>query len=138
MSRFLTPLDAREIDEFEGLWELLAPLAYDSALLDKVIVVPQGYRTDFASVPRFAGAYLLYGGRGNKAGALHDYLYSTQMVDRKTCDKVLREAMIATGYSKLTAAAFYAAVRVGGGSHWNQPNQPQTPAVEAWMQQAGG
>jgi hypothetical protein len=37
--------------------------------------VPIYFFTDFASVPRHFGLYELYGGRGNKEAAAHDYLY---------------------------------------------------------------
>lgn len=133
MSQFLTTLDCREIDEFGGLWELLAPLAYDSELLGHIITVPAGFVTDFASVPRLPFVYLAEGGRGNKAAVIHDWAYSSQFVDRATADKLLREALIASGYGKLTAGTFYAAVRIGGASHWQAPNNPQPAAVTALM-----
>lgn len=138
MSAFLTPLDCREVDEFGGLWELLAPLAYDSEILGGMVSVPAGFITDFASVPRLPFLYLSEGGKGNKAAVIHDWLYSSQSVDRKTADSVLEEALIASGYSSFTAGIFYAAVRVGGGSHWTEPNNPQPPQVEEIMEQAGG
>jgi hypothetical protein len=133
MSAFLTTLDCRQIDEFDGLWELLAPLAYDSQLLGRVVTVPAGFRTDFASVPRIPIFYLAEGGKGNKAAVVHDWAYTTQMVDRKTADMLLREALIASGYSKATAAMFYAAVRLGGGSHWQDANNPQPQNVQDIM-----
>jgi hypothetical protein len=134
--KFLTPLDVREADEFGGLWELLAPLQYCSDVLCRVITVPVDFVTDFASVPRILGIYDLEGGKCNKAAVVHDWLYSTQCVTREQADQVLREAIIASGYSASTAAIFYAAVRIGGGSHWKQPNVPQTPDVAVAMQAA--
>jgi hypothetical protein len=135
VSQFLTTLDCRETDEFGGLWTLLAPLAYDSEIVGGIITVPAGFVTDFASVPRYLPiAYAAEAGKGNKAAVVHDWLYSTQSVDRATADKVLREALIASGYSKVTAALFYAAVRLGGASHWNTPNNPQPPLVQQIME----
>jgi hypothetical protein len=133
VSVFLTTLDCREVDEFGGLWELLAPLAYDSEVVRGTVTVPAGFVTDFASIPRLPFVYWTQGGKGNKAAVIHDWLYSSQAVDRKTADQVLREALIASGYSKVTASAFYAAVRVGGGSHWLEPNNPQPAHVDAQM-----
>jgi hypothetical protein len=130
---FLTPLDTREVDELAGLHEVLAPLVYRSALLGRTIAVPAGFVTDYASVPRILGVYDLAGGKCNKAAVIHDWLYSTQCVDRKTADEVLREAILASGYSPFTAGVFYAAVRVGGASHWRKPNVPQTADVAAEM-----
>lgn len=136
MSKFLTSLDVRDVDEFAGLWELTAPLAYDSELLGKVIVVPSGFVTDFASIPRLPFVYWAEGGKGSKAAVVHDWIYSAQSVDRKTADQVLREALLACGYSRITANLFYAAVRAGGGSHWNEPNNEQSEAVEAALEDA--
>lgn len=133
MSQFLSPLRVEETDEFGGLWTLLAPLTYRSDVLKRDVTVPAGFVTDFASVPRMLGMYDLEGGKCNKAAVVHDWLYSTQMVDRKTADQVLREAILASGYSGFTASVFYAAVRAFGGSHWKADNQPQTDAVAAAM-----
>jgi hypothetical protein len=138
MSQFLTDLDTRLVCEFDNTHRLLAPFAYQSDLLGKVVVVPEGFVTDYASVPRIIGAYLLYGDKGKRAGVVHDFLYSTQLADRKTCDLVFREALIASGYSAWEYEPMYAAVRLGGGSHWAKPNVPQTLEVQAYMDQAAG
>lgn len=134
MSAFVTPLSATETDEFAGLWTLDAPLSYDSDLAGSRITAPKGFITDFASVPRILGIYDLEGGKCNKAAVIHDWLYSTQVVSRETADKILREAIVASGYSQFTAAMFYAAVRIGGASHWKQPNVPQSQTVNTAMQ----
>lgn len=136
--KFLTPLRVEEVDEFAGTWRLLAPLTYDSDVLGDSVTVPEGFVTDFASVPRVLGLYDLEGGRCNKAAVIHDYLYTAGSagllpVDRVTADGVLAEAILASGYGMATATIFYAAVRAGGVSHWHAPNQPQTPDVAAQM-----
>jgi hypothetical protein len=56
------------------------------------IRVPMGFVTDFASVPRLPGAYLLFGGRANKSAVLHDFLY-VQRRDREFADAVFLAAM---------------------------------------------
>jgi hypothetical protein len=60
----------------------------------------------------------LLGDRARKAGTIHDWLYTTHVVDRETADKVLREMLVLDGVDECEAQAFYAAVRIGGGSHW--------------------
>lgn len=130
MSRFLTPLKVEEVDEFEGTWKLTEPLAFQSDALGTTVVVPFGFVTDFASVPRILVIYDLVGGKCNKAAVVHDWLYTTQQVDRQAADRVLAEAIQASGYSAFTASVFYAAVRVGGGSHWTAPNLPQPAPVQ--------
>lgn len=143
MSEFRSPLCVEEIDEFGGIWQLTAPLRYYSDLLKRELVADTGMKTDFASVPRILGIYDLEGGRCNKAAVIHDMLYSAGSayggVDRATADKVLREAILASGYGAATANLFYAAVRIGGGSHWRQANVVQPMKVDAgWKAFAAG
>lgn len=142
MSAFRTPLDCREVDECGGLWELLAPLVFTSGLLGRDITVPTGFVTDFASVPRLPVIYLAEGGKGNKAAVVHDWLYTLGSTcpgtyTRAQADAVLREALMASGYSSATAALFYAAVRLGGASHWKAPNNEQPDQVAAKLVDAG-
>lgn len=111
---FTSPLRVQE-SEPEGTWILLEDLTAtirgdDGAPLD--VVVPAGYITDFCSVPA------PFEKIANKAGALHDWLYTTANHPREWCDEVLKAAVIACGYSEITAEAFYMAVRVGGASHF--------------------
>lgn len=136
MSRFLTSgLKTDLVDEFDDIHELLEPLVYESDLLGRRVEVPTGFRTDFASVPRIVGAYLLFGGKGKRAAVVHDFLYSGGLaVTREVADQVFREALIASGYGWLTVRAMYAGVRLGGASHFNGPNVPQAPVVAAQME----
>jgi hypothetical protein len=136
VSAFMTRLSVEEEDEQRGLWRLGHPLVYQSDLLGKTITVPAGFVTDFASIPRLPIVYLAVGGRGDRAAVAHDWLYSSQAVDRATADAILREALLATGYGSLLANMFYAAVRLFGASHWSAPNVPQTASVSAQMQAA--
>lgn len=135
MSQFLTDLAVRLVDEAREIWQLTQPLAYESDLLG-AIVVPQDFRTDFASVPRLPLAYLVVGGKGKRAAVVHDWLYSGgQRVDRKTADQVFAEALAASGYGGLVRGLMYAGVRLGGASHFDAPNVPQSPHVE-WQMEA--
>ena len=137
MSRFLTTLDTRLIDEFDGINLLLAPLVYESDLLGQTVTVPKDFRTDYASVPRLPLAYLAVGGKGTRAAVVHDWLYSGGLgVTRETADAVFKEALLASGYSGFTAALMYAGVRFGGESRFTQPNVPQAPHVAAMMEVA--
>jgi hypothetical protein len=112
MSEFLTPL---RTEYLSGPWfRLLEPLVYRSDLVDTVLTVPKGFVTDFASVPRIPIAYWLFGSKANKAATVHDYLYREGRYSRKTSDRVMLEAMQATGYNWLTRRVMYRCVRMGG------------------------
>jgi hypothetical protein len=76
MGRFLTPLRVELIAHDPAKWKLTDPLIYDSKTVGKIIV-PEGYVTDFASVPRVPIAYLLTGGLAHAAAVVHDYLYTS-------------------------------------------------------------
>lgn len=129
MGKFVTPLRAEKLSERN--WELLEALIYKSDTLNDYIVVPKGFVTNFASVPRLPFMYLLFGGIGDEAATLHDWLYSTLCsidVSRAKADKILRgviiECLTKDGKAKwkamLIAYAMWAGVRIGGASHWKK------------------
>lgn len=141
MGKFLTPLQVEKMSERE--WKLTAPLVYDSDTVG-VIVVPTGFVTNFGSVPRLPFMYLLFGGVGDEACTVHDWLYSRrllvgrdlhrQVLERKTADKIMRgviyeclrvdDASVSGLFKNLislgTAWAMWLGVRIGGASHWRE------------------
>lgn len=80
-----------------------------------MVIVPAGFQTDLASVPRLPVIYLAVGGRGHKAAVLHDYLYKTGIYDREVCDGLFYEALVESGVNKFYARMMHSGVRVGGG-----------------------
>ena len=86
MAKFHTPLRVQQIDDCR--WQLEGPLQYSSDVAQRVFVVPSGFITDFASVPRIPFAYMVTGGKAQAAAVIHDWLYSTHEVDRETADAV--------------------------------------------------
>ena len=123
MSRFITRLAATNINpDFaggRGLWELVEPLVYESDAAVMTITVPVGFQTDFASVLRLPVIYLMFGDKAHAPATVHDYLYRTGLVSRRTADDVFSEAMkVSTNLSKFDRWMMWAAVRVFGGSHY--------------------
>ena len=118
MSRFLTRLDVELVDDSDGTWVLRSPLAYESSVANRVICAPEGFTTDFASVPRIPVAYWLTVDVAHAAAVIHDYLYSTGSVSRAMADDVLLEAMWVTGVPAWRRYAMYWAVRAFGGSRF--------------------
>ena len=120
MSKFLTSLVMENAtDQDDGKWRLTQPLIYDSDVAKQVIVVPSGFVTDLASVPRVPIAFMLAGATSNEASVVHDFLYTSHIVDRETADAVLREASAVTGVPAWRRGIMWAAVRAFGGSHWD-------------------
>lgn len=119
MSAFVGSLDTRLIkDDEPGVFELLAPFAYQSDVAGITITAPAGFRTDFCSVPRVPIAYDMLGNRARQAGTIHDWLYTCHAVPRQMADEVLREMLLLEGVGHFEAMEFYLGVRAGGGSHW--------------------
>lgn len=111
-------------DQDDGQWILAAPLIYQSDIARQTITVPAGFRTDLASVPRVPVAFLLAGDCAREAAVVHDYLYSTHLVDRATADAVLREAAAVTGVPAWRRWLMWAGVRLGGAPHWMPEAEP--------------
>lgn len=109
-SAFTTNLDTRAVD---GGYKLLAPLKYYSEILDDVVIVPEHFFTDFASIPRIGRIFISGHGRDRWAATVHDYLYS-QGLERKLADKVFLEAMEVMKVSLIKRRIMYRAVRTGG------------------------
>jgi hypothetical protein len=79
MSSFTNPLDLRIMDKSRdglGMFQLLTSFVYEVGELgsgDRV-VVPAGFVTDLATIPRWARPFMMQAGRSGKAAVLHDFL----------------------------------------------------------------
>lgn len=129
--KFLTPLSVERISPSEGEpgWKVTKPFEVEVDSL--TIVVPQGFFTDFASVPRLPLAYYLAGGRGIKASVIHDYLYETGLKPKDVADNVFLAGLLEEGEPHEVAYAMYAAVSLAGGSHYKKEAKPlEVPTIE--------
>ena len=121
MGKFTTKLDVELTDDSAndggGNWMLDKPLSYTSTS-GAVYVVPVGFVTDFASVPRVPFIFEVFGNSAHSATTLHDWLYTTKPVSRAAADLLLLEAMRSTNISMWKALSIYLAVRLFGASHW--------------------
>jgi hypothetical protein len=107
-------------------WRIDAPLVYQSIEHDLRIVVPAGYLTDFASVPRAPFAFWLTGDTAHQAAVVHDYLCDTQSVDSGVAADIFVEAMKESGVPSWRRNIMGAMVRAFG------------PRFEAMTAPAGG
>jgi hypothetical protein len=108
-------------------YELWSALEFESGWFGQVLV-PAGFTSDFASVPRAARWYvddddpdILY------PSIIHDYLYACggrlpngHVYTRAQADQVLREAMQAVDARPDRIQVVYLAVRAGGAEHWKE------------------
>lgn len=85
---------------------------------ERVIEVPQGFETDFASVPRFFWRVVPPWGRYSPAAVVHDYLYSTGKVSREDADRAFLTLMQRLGVPVWKRTIMYWAVRWFGGPAW--------------------
>lgn len=121
MSRFVTTLKTDQIDRrtFTLLADLV--LADDD---ERVITVPAGFTTDFASIKVLHNAFLfvlfaLVSGYGNYAATVHDWLYEHGSLTRNEADAVLYRALRAEGVARWRAWLMWAGVRIGGAKQYN-------------------
>ena len=83
-------------------------------------VCPEGYETDFLSVPRFLWVVLSPTGEGAYGALIHDILYSAEIKDRETSDRIFYHAMLDSGCRKWKADVMFQSVRAFGGLTWRQ------------------
>jgi hypothetical protein len=122
LARFIDKLRFQELD---GPYvELTHRVRYRSDRIDTEIAIPNGFVTDFASVPRLPILYWLWGNRADRAAVVHDYLYRfpeitfsrtrSRFEARVLSDQVFQEANHTLGKSRHVCLPMYVGVRVGG------------------------
>lgn len=131
-----------------ALWRLSEGLLYHSAALQCWLLFPEGFVTNWSSVPRLPLVYLWCGDRVYEPAGAHDFLYTTHCllvvvldeatgrvlseelrpVDRETSDGLFLEMLLLDdGVDEATAHAMHAAVRLGGESSWLDDTSVQQP-----------
>lgn len=111
-----------------ALWRLVRQLDLDCDINGerRIFSAPQGFPTDFASVPRFFWRLIPPGGLYAGAAAIHDFLYKNRIRERelgkkaarKEADLALLEGMKAAGVAKWRRGAMFRGVRTFGGRGW--------------------
>lgn len=98
-------------------WLTCARLCYlDKA--GKLHVVPEGFLTDFASVPRLA-QWLIDDDDFAPAAVLHDWFYASHIVTKREADALFREALRSLGCGWLSSWIQWRAVHRLGFIAWN-------------------
>ncbi len=143
MSSFNLPLTVTQIGGFR--WRVERAFIYyiDSLDSPSYIEVPEGFETDFASVPRAFWWLFPPAGKYTQAAVVHDYLYTYhankfkmlngQMIDevckKKRADNIFRQAMKVLGVKYWTRFIMWSAVSLFGQGAWdNGPKKLINPA----------
>jgi hypothetical protein len=122
MIEFLTPLDYRHLSGEEIM--LVAPFAVD--LHGELVLVPPGFISDGASIPRIAWRVVGHPFADYLESAiLHDWLYSTEFFPREGCDSVFLQAMEAQEIAAWRRMAMWRAVRDWGWLTWRRHEPEQ-------------
>ena len=102
--------------------QLIDALVYDSALLQRSLLVPAGFVTDLASIPQLLWNVLPPIGAYDEAAVVHDYLFQhpPDGVTLRLANAVLNEAMAVCRVRRWKRRAIYAGVVIGGWVTWNR------------------
>ena len=140
-------------------WMLLSPMVYQAGKGSRLIViVPRGFVTDYASIPRPLRILLPNRGDYGNAAVIHDYLYWRQDCTRGQADNIMAIAMMEAGVPSATLRAIHAGVRLGGQGAWDRNRRDRQsglvrtagppfdqvppggtwPAYRAWIQRNNG
>ena len=114
---FLTPLDIRALPggrRFTLLFDLIYKGRRDR------FVIPAGFETDLASIPRIFTPLVTKLGPWNTAAVVHDWLYQVQTTTRKDADGIFRRILKEEGVGGFKRWGMWQAVRLGGWVYWNK------------------
>lgn len=102
-------------------WVLTDPFEfhYREAGHVRRLVVPQGFLTDFASVPLPFRVLLPPWGKYGYAAVIHDWMYWDQSLHRSTADRVFLDGMRTLKVWSPVQWIIYAGVRLFGRTAWS-------------------
>lgn len=102
------------VEQWGYFWIVRAPLVC-YGVEQGHITVPEGFLTDFASIPRLLWNLLPPTEPDYSAAALvHDYLYESHEADFRTANTIFYEAMRVQGTGRVKAWCMWAAVSLFG------------------------
>ena len=103
----------------DGGYELLSSFGYHSNVAGRAFIVPAGFITDLASIPRIFRWAFTGHGKSREPAVIHDWLYFIKH-DRKEADAVFLEALGYAGMGWWARRAMWLAVRTGGWVSYNR------------------
>lgn len=104
-------------EEGEFKIELIQDLVYHDVHLGTVIV-PKGFRSDLASIPKIVQNLISKVGPYDGAAVVHDWLYCVQTTTRAEADHIFLRIMKGSKVDYLTRYCVFWAVRLGAWLPW--------------------
>ena len=97
-------------------WRVVKEFDFASRTLERIVRVPVGQLTDFASVPRALWSFWPPTGKYTRAALVHDRLYRepSERCTRYQADRTLLEGCVVLGVSLWTCMVLFLGVRLGG------------------------
>jgi hypothetical protein len=114
---FSNPLVVEQISG--GIWETHE--AFTFTWNGTEIIVPEGFKTDFASVPRPFRMFVPKSGKYNQAAVVHDFIYVHQVerFTKQEADLIFLDGMKVLGVGRMKRTIMYYAVKYFGKGKWN-------------------
>lgn len=120
MEHFPLPLRVEFTDHGRRA-RLLAPFVFRDG--EEAYGVPEGFVTDFNSVPRFLWVWFAPW-EHPEAAIIHDWLYQCPgVLTRQQCDAVHRRILEVNGMRASKRQMIYLGIRAGGWVPWNRYRQ---------------
>lgn len=113
---FTEPLIVEVLDDDDRPFRVFKQLIYHVGTYpsDELIIVPEGFRTDFATVPRGFRFLIDRVGVHSKACLIHDVIVAYELRSRKEADHIFFEALTVLKVSPIRKWTMYLAVRSMG------------------------
>jgi hypothetical protein len=100
---------------------------------EDVVVVPAGFETDLASIPR--ALWFIHSPTDSETispAILHDFMYSCPgKYSRRTIDSIFYSSLIDNLVNPIVAYEYWLAVRLAGSSHFNTGTHCATTDISA-------
>lgn len=120
LSIILIPEEFKQNRRIAALSATFGFVAYLPHRRHVAVAVPQGYVTDFASIPGWIQWLIAPFGKHSEAAVVHDWLYTLgtkgDRKSRKLADETFRRALALVGVKLFRRNLMYWAVRLGGAS----------------------
>lgn len=112
--------DGKPIKTKDGKYRLVHDWQLNHDRIVPILIVPKGYKTDLASIPKWA--FWWKRGLYDKAAICHDYIWDYGYLKtswgkefpftRRESDRLFYEICLAVGVSRITALLMYLGVRI--------------------------